>query len=450
MPKGIAVLNFDQFREFNSTGLIPQFSVDNQQIPAYAFSGVKKQFGAAKEWKLFPAKISLTDLLYLYQRCDIAENAVDTIPRDVWSKGFTVKVVGASGKEVKKSPLETAIWELNKAHKVKARFEEAHRYARLFGMGLVVMGLADGKRFEEPVEKTQKLTYLRVFSRKEISNIIYDKDDTSETYGDIKNYKITVSGDEQVSFWVSADRCIHVMEKTTHKSPWGKSILESPYDLFQVLKNTDWSAGEAYYQNASPLFVLSWEGEEVPTKEELDAAKEDLEDIHVKKRFIKPATWRLDTVQGSGTLPDPGNVWGPVVERIAGAVKIPKQLLLGTSAGALASGEVNLQQYYKDVAGWQSNFAEPLLLEFYGRLQEWGVLPEGDFDLEWTPLWEMSEADRAELQHRKMQTAVLALGEPARGVPALMTVEEAREQILGLNPQIGAGRLPTMKTEEKE
>lgn len=443
--KGIAVLNFNQFQEFQSTGLIPEYRIDGEQIPAYAFSGAGRKFGAGKKWKLFPKDIGKEDLLYLYRRIDIAANAIDIPAKDVWSKGFTIKVTDDDGKEVMDSPLEKAIWQLNKDCKVKAIFEEAYRYARLFGLGIVVIGLADNKKLIEPVERAQSVTYLRAFSSMEVTDFTYDRDPTSERFGEIATYKVAIMGDETTKFETHASRVIHVMEKTVHKSPLGVSVLEAPYDLFQILKNTDWSAGEAYYQNASPIFVIQWEGEEAPTKTEKDAMKADLEDLHVKKRMIMPKAFEFKAIQGSGSLPNPENVWNTIIERIAGGVKIPKQILLGTSAGALASGEVNLQQYFKDIAGTQSNFAEPLLLDFYGRLQEWGILPEGEFDIEWTPLWEMSEKERAAIGYQKMQTASLAVGSK-RNTP-LMSIEEAREQILGLTPEMGGGRLSTLKTE---
>jgi len=448
----VAILSYDQYKQFRSSGKIPEFFINDEQIPAFAFEGQKRKW-SSKEWKLFPKNVSKEDLLYLYERCDIAANAVDTLPADVWGKGFTVKVVNEEGEEVKDSPLEQKIWEINQKHKVRAVFQEAHRYARLFGLGIVVIGLADGKSLDNPVKPpVQDVSYLTAFSSYEITKIEFNKDLNSEDYGKIERYKIVIKGEQKQEFWVHASRVIHIMEKTIGKSAWGKSVLEPCYDLFIVLKNTDWSAGESYYQNASPIFIVTWEDikeveVEPPSKEEIDAIKEDIKDIHVRKRFVLPASWHVEVVKGSGQLPDPGKIWQPVIERIAGGVKIPKQLLLGTSAGALASSETNLKQYFKYVANMQSTFAEPLLVDFYTRLQEWGILPEGRFDIEWTPLMEMSEKDLAEINLTKMKTASLALGDPMKGIPALMSVEEAREQFLGLNPQIGGGRLPTLKTE---
>jgi len=165
---------------------------------------------------------------------------------------------------------------------------------------------------------------------------------------------------------------------------------------------------------------------------------------------VKPKGFNLEVVKGSGQLPDPQKILDPIVNLLAGAVKVPKQLLLGTEAGALASGEVNLEQYYAQVADVQSTFAEPLLIGFYKQLQEWGILDEGNFDIEWIPLWEMDEKDRAEIDKMKMETARLALGSVFKGEEPLLSVQETREQILGLNPEIGKGRLPTMKTEASE
>ena len=180
-----------------------------------------------------------------------------------------------------------------------------------------------------------------------------------------------------------SSRVIHLNERTRRRSPWGISILTAAYDLFQILKNTDWSAGEAYYQNASPLYELTWneQAENPPSLEEKTRAADDLEDLHVKKRFMHPEDWHLNVIQGSGRIADPNLIWAPIIERIAGRVGVPKQILLGTSAGALASGETNLQQWYKDIAELQHGKATQWLRRFYSILMDAGVVPWGSIRL---------------------------------------------------------------------
>jgi phage-related protein (TIGR01555 family) len=428
-----AVLNYSQYQQFQANGEIPLFTV-NSSIPSFRGGGGKTNL------KLFPDKISDDDLWYLYSRCDIAANAVDIIPQTVWGKRWTFKTFSADGGELQDSPLEKAAFDLTKQFNVNGVFEEAHRYARCVRFGLVIAGLADNKALSEPAEKASTLKYLAVYSGDEVEKVNYNTDLKSDDYGEVESYLI--KGEKPSDkFTVHASRCWHIAEKKNRKHPHGVSVLESAYDLFQILKNTDWSAGEAYYQNASPLYVLSWDDADdsnTITPTEKEQAKTDLDDLHARKRIIKPKSWTLEVVSGSGRIADPQVIWNPTIERIAGAVGTPKQLLLGTSAGALASGETNLAQWYGEAATKQTGWAEPILNDFYSRLQKWGVLPEGNIAVQWPSLWEMDAKEKAEIMQIKVASAVAASQGSMGGQP-VMTVEEAREKILEMNPQVGSG-----------
>lgn len=418
-------------------------------MPEWGFEESKREFSAATDFKLFQPYISLKDLKYLYQREGLAANAVDVPANDVFSKWFNVKSFSDEKGEIENKALEDAIWALNQRLNVRGVFLEAYTYCRLYGLGIVVLGLADstGDMSAKP-ENVTGIEYLVALSAAEIKEIKFDENPKSKTYGEIDHYVLRISSKHgEQNKTVHASRVIHVMQKTLEKSPWGLSILEPAYDLFTVLKNIDWSSGEAYYQNASPLYVLTYKGK--PSDEELSQAAEDMKEIRVTSRYIKPESWTLDTVLGSGVALDPTKYFDPIVERIAGAVKVPKQILLGTAAGALASGQVNLAQYFKDIAAIQTNFVEPLLLDFYHSLQEWKLLSEGDFEPEWNPLWEMDEKEKALLTMQKATTARQLVGNEAQGITPICSVEEVRKNFLGLEPQLGAG-VDSAKEKKKE
>jgi phage-related protein (TIGR01555 family) len=431
-----AILSLNQYKNFQVNGEIPEFNMNGKILPAYAFEKTTNEtFGS----NISNSKISLSDMLYLYKRCDIAANAVDLTPETVWGKGWKIKLYSKEGKEIQDSPLINEYVNLTNTFNVSGKFRECHVYARLFGAGIMVLGLKDNKDLSEPVDKAQGLNYLTVFSRDQIKKIVFDEDPNSETYGQIQSYNVQVGNRAEDKFTVHVDRVIHVMEKTINNSPWGISVLEAPYDLFTVLKNTDWAAGEAYYQNASPLYVVSWDDTDPqampPTPTEKQTVKNDIENLNVHKRILKPKSWTVEVVSGSGRIADPTLIWNTVIERIAGAVRTPKQLLLGTSAGALASGETNLSQWYSYIANQQTNWAQPYIAKFYSKLQKCGVLPEGNIGVEFPTLWEMDEKEKAQIFQIKMSTAVAAVS----GEHPLMTVEEARTKILDLNPNIGEG-----------
>jgi phage-related protein (TIGR01555 family) len=438
---GSIVLTHNQLLDFAQSGRLPSWNLSEPS---------KSEFTAAKEFKLFQTKIDFKDLKYLYQREGLATNAVDVPANDAFSKWFEVRSYSDSAKQIENKTLEDAIWKLNRDLNVRSRFLEAYVYCRLYGLGLVVIGLKDstGDMSKKPQNVTG-VDYLVALSAAEVKEIHFDENPKSPTYGEIDHYTLRIkskSGEQNKD--IHASRVIHVMQKTLEKSPWGLSILEPAFDLFEVLKNIDWSSGEAYYQNASPLYVLTYKGH--PSAEDLGQAEEDMKEIRVTSRYIKPESWELSTVPGSGVALDPTKYFDPIVERIAGAVKVPKQILLGTAAGALASGQVNLAQYYKDIAAIQTNFIEPLLLDFYTRLQKWKILPKGDFDLEWATLWEMDEKEKALLTMQKAVTARNLVGNPGQGIPEIATVPEVRKNILGLEPELGAGLDSAKPSKEKK
>lgn len=444
MPK--ALLSAEQYSEFVTNGTLPKYSANS------AVTGIPRGRSESPNGgnRSFPASISNEDFWYLYKRCDIAENAVDIIPKNVWGNKWKFRVFTGQGAEISDSELEKAAYALTKQYNINLVFQEAHIYARCIGFGLIVIGLKDGKTLDQSAEGQSEFSYLSVYSGDEVKPV-YDQDAQSETYRQIIAYQVTPEQDAKNKFEVHASRCIMVYEKKNSKQPHGVSILQAPYDLFLILKNTDWSAGEAYYQNASPLYELSWddtESSEDITLEEKERSKSDLEDLNARKRIIHPKSWELKVIQGSGRIADPQLIWDSIIERIAGSVGIPKQLLLGTSAGALASGEVNLMQWYNTIALQQSGWAEPYLNEFYGRLQSWGILPQGSLGVVWGTLWEMDEKEKAQILQIKVSTAVAALSSTGQGV--LMSLEEVRETILDLSPVVGGGSKQSFQTNQPE
>jgi hypothetical protein len=433
--RGSTIITQGELDSFKSNGGLPMevsFRINQgtvqgisvaTSLPEYSVEQFQSTLGA-RTYKTFQTVISKDDLQYLYKRCDIAANAVDVPANDIFSKWFKIQ------SSINTLPPELEL--LDQRLHTKDIFLEAYRYCRLYGLGIVVLGLADDQPLDKPVGNVTGIDYLRAYSSREIYRIEWDEDPQSATFGQIKDYVITlkkrITSEAKI---IHASRIIHVMEKTIEKSPWGISVLEPGYDLFQILKNTDWSAGEAYFQQASPLFVLNWEvtpDKLAPTAEELSAMRSDLETLHVLKRFIKPSNYNLDVVPGSGRLPDPGMIWNPLVERIAGSVKVPKTILLGTSAGALASGETNLAQYYKDVASVQGNFVEPMLRGFYTKLQKWKALSEGDFKFSWNSLWELDESEKTKIMFTKAQTAVLLM-------PIVNDTDWIKRKILGMTEE---------------
>jgi phage-related protein (TIGR01555 family) len=383
----------------------------------------------------------------LYRRCDIASTAINIIPNYVWDGKIDVKIFNSQGTEIQNSQLEKMASEITRRLKPDQIFKQAHIYARVTGFGLVVAGFADNLSLANPLTSAKEIIWLKAFSSDQVT-IKYDENPASPTFGDILNYEITIQQKETNKIIVHKTRAWMVYEGIDIKRPKGISALEAPYNLINILMNTDWSAGESYYQNSSPLYIVSWDDSitaEPITPTEREKVLGDMSTINARKKIAKPKSWTIEVIQGSGKISDPRMLWESLIERIAGAFGIPKQLLLGTSAGALASGEVNMQQVYKDISLRQTGWAEPYLLDFFTRLQNAGILPSEDtMAIIWPTHYEMDEKEKAEIGKLKIETAKTAVES------GLMTIPEARKETLGLNEQVGEGSDNTFLTNTQE
>jgi len=155
-----ALLNAQQYSEFMTNGTLPRPSYSaNSSLQGGGIPRSRTDFGT-NPIRGFPASISNEDYWYLYKRCDIAENAVDIIPKNVWGNKWDLKVFTEQGEEISDSELEKAAYALTKQYNLNTVFQEAHIYARYIGFGLIVIGLKDNKTLDQPAEGSSQSSLL--------------------------------------------------------------------------------------------------------------------------------------------------------------------------------------------------------------------------------------------------------------------------------------------------
>jgi SPP1 gp7 family putative phage head morphogenesis protein len=173
---------------------------------------------------------------------------------------------------------------------------------------------------------------------------------------------------------------------------------------FQVKKNMDWSLGEALYQNASPLREL--ELPEDAEDDEFDEAEKNFTDISARDTFVSPSGYKIH-VHDTGKALNPQPTIDYTMDTIGGSARIPRAILLGAQAGAISGSETNIKDYFKGITTIQKNFIDPLLMGFYRQQQKFKILVDGDFELEWNPVWEMTEKEDAEIDLMKARKEYL-------------------------------------------
>ena len=394
-----------------------------------------------KDYKFFPKRLNYNHFRYIYRRMGIARNAVNKWVSALWDKFFDVVA--------KNESVKAEVEEINFRLKVKHVFKKATRFMRQYGYGLVYIGVADQDP-SRPLSQTNiDKVFLKAISPLKLKDpdyngegeeFVLDDDIRSRRYGEVEYYNYVVGtrrdGTEEIQriHWT---RVIHLVDPDAEDQLRGISVFEPAFDTLQILKNVDWAAGESYYQNASPLYVLSYTGE--PSDEDMEQIERDMREINVKSRFIKPAEYEFETVAGSGKAMDPQKWWEPLLRRVAGELEVPERILYGMPKGALSAADTDVMQWYGEVAQLQKDFCEAVLNELYERLNKIGVMKAspGDFEYSWHPLWEQDALDDAKVWQLKATAAMRLQGDPSKGIEPVMSPEEIRKFLFNLEGKAG-------------
>lgn len=391
---GISILQGPEIQAFQSSGRIPiafRMNEDGQPIPEYQHQAGKGKFQSIHR------VIKDANLWYLYLRHDLCSRGVDRKADDAFRKPFKVRLLDAEGKEVETHSALEMIKELNAKLKVRERFREAFKSKRLFGLGIVVLALNDGMTVETKATAAEDIAFLRTFWRIDLDKIEGD------------DYIVKVAKHEGGQF-VAETLKIHksrVIRVCSDNTMYGIGETTPLYNILEGLMNVDWAAFETYFAMASPILTLIWQGElESTNEDQLDYLEEQMKTVTVDKRFIIPSKYEFKYVGPESDIPDPGKWWEWLIKRISAGYGVPYHILMGVEAGQKLGVENTLQQYYADVANDQSPFLEDVLIGFYERLRDLGIIPGWEdlkLDIVWEPLWEESLREQWESNKLKAE-----------------------------------------------
>lgn len=215
---------------------------------------------------------------------------------------------------------------------------------------------------------------------------------------------------------------------------WGQSVLERLYDRLLAYDSATQGAAQLVYK--AHLRVLQVEG----LREAIAMGGRALDGLVANVDFIRKfqtsdGLTLLDAKDTFGThaysfagLPE---LLGQFSEQLSGALQIPLVRLFGQSPSGFSTGDADLQNYYDMVAAHQeSKLRRPVgrLLEIVSRSKLGKPLPPG-FGFKFTPLWQMSAAEKADIAG-KITTAVVA-AQDAGIVSQKVAMEELRQSSYG-------------------
>lgn len=381
------------------------------------------------------AEIGPKDYKDLYEREGIARRVVSLVPEESWAVNPTIYET--------EDPTETAFEEewssLVKKFNIFFHLNRIDELSGIGRFGVLFLGIADGKKTNEPVDgvdlKTGKavegeakeakgvdhLLYIRAFDESAVKVMEWEKDEQSPRYGKPKMYSLqfqetgsgvaigggtgTAGATLGGTLLVHWTRVIHVADNCT-SSEWAGTprmlpVFNRILDIRKVLSGS----GEMFWRGAFPGFSIeATDPNAVVDTESLKDAITSYANGLKRYMSIIGATVKELAPQ----VADPTGHTTAFYVNIAITLGIPMRILMGSERGELASSQDQVA-WNKRVGKRQSTYLTPMLLRpFIDRLIAMQVLPNvDDYFVDWPDLEKVSDADKAAVA--KTRTEALAL-----------------------------------------
>lgn len=398
----------------------------------------------------FPEEVTFDHAYSMWRRNALARAAISKTIGKVWVEFPWLLEHERDGSQGagrnEETSLERAIRQRFQELRVWQQLAEADERSMVGAYSAVILRVADGKKFEEPLERVSggldALLEVIPAWEGQLKVVKWNEDETSPEYGqpilweydenlvtnndtNVKKRKVTIHN-SRISVW-SKDGTLN-----------GFSALEPGYNDLVTIEKIVGAGGEGFWKNAKSAPVLSTqEGADltkmaklmgIELKDLLDAMNKQVEDY--QKGFDKVLMLQgmtADTM--TVNLPQPEQFFQIALQCFAASFNIPLKILVGTQTGERASTE-DAREWAIACNSRRQNVVVPAILAFVKKLEACGILRENDdWYVDWDDLTEATVSEKLELSNKMADanTKMRDMGE------LVFTSEEIRE-VAGYEP----------------
>jgi hypothetical protein len=260
------------------------------------------------------------------------------------------------------------------------------------------------------------------------TGIVMDTDPQSETYKEPLGYLIgppdwidEEDPQDQVKFY-HRNRFIHHVENPEVDGDLdqdalgrleGDSILVSIYHIMRGLKKGNWALMQTIFRYAAKLYHV--ELPEDADEDDWEEANENMQNLNAKSELVTPAGYEIEDFQTDGQL-QPEEYFDVIFEQICAGIEMTKSVLFGTQTGTVSGSETDIKNYFNKVERLRQDTFERDMHRFVNRAVS---LSDGraseeydlDFDVDWEPMFRLSQLDNAERLSRVMQSLSAAVND---------------------------------------
>ena len=298
---------------------------------------------------------------------------------------------------------------------VQLKLQTALVKARLYGGCCILIGV-DGDMSKELDTKTIKkdgLKFIHLLAPHQLQIQELDRDITSPYYGQPLFYELTDDTGKHDIIKIHPSRMVRLTgvepPDPIAQQGWGDPVL-------QVINDAVAGAGTVAQSIATLIAEAKFDVVKIPGLTEIFSTTNGtnrlikrFSEANVAKSVINAVVldaeeeWERIGVDFDG-MPE---ILQMYLQIAAGAADIPATRFLGRSpAGLNATGDSDLQNYYDRIASDQELRLTPAL-EKLDQAIIMSALGHTDDDVwyEWRSLWQMTDAEKAEINHKKATTA---------------------------------------------
>lgn len=396
----------------------------------------------------YPQSVNLSELYGMYLRNDIASRIVRAFPQATWREQPIIRDEKGSSPERDSgeySPFVESVDKFFRTRKLFSYLERADRLSSVGHFGVLVLGFADNKPLSEPVDGAAKFLYAAPYSEVSCQITRFDTDTSSPRYGkpilyNIQSQSINAGGmttgpsAPTKSMSVHYSRVLHVAEMLDSDEVYSVPRLLPIYNRLKDLEKVVGGSAETFWLTATRGLAFWADKDTNLTDEAIAAIQDQADDLqHQLRRYIVGQGMTAQQLSPESADPEPNATI--LMDLIAGAVGIPKRILLGTERGELSSSQ-DENNWSKRIGERRNNFAAPfMLMPLVSKLIDTGNIPEpeGEWWCEWKDGAEISETERATIASAKSSAISTYVNTP--GAEFVVPVAEFRESILGLPPE---------------
>lgn len=375
-------------------------------------------------------KLSQEEITNLYADSRIIQNIIDIPAEDMTRNWFTLRM--------EDDKLARDIMSKLADLKAKKAFKEMFSYERLRGDGFISIGVTQATKFdlkdELDLKKLYSVDYLHAFSSMKVNEFLINEDVFDINYGQLAQLKINRASSHGLQTQITeslvhVSRLLHSQTRRMEGEAQGRSLLEPLYDILTVFDTAVWSVGQMLHDFTFKVYK-SKDIENLNSQDKQQLSM--IMDFMFRTEALAMIADGEDLTKQSTSVSGIKDLLDFVWDLLSGSARMPKSVIKGQEAGAIAGAQYDVMNYYARIVADQENEMKPHLERLIRMLlmaeKELGGRIDPDkveWEIAFNPLWNVDAKTDAEIRKIVAETDQIYL------LNGILTTDEVRNARFG-------------------